>query len=67
MPSNRKKFDIKLEIREYIEDEDALSAVPIFENSEICLGIDDILNTFDTYRERLELFIKSKLNNNGEK
>jgi len=66
MPSNRKKFDIKLELREFIEDDDALSAIPIFKNSEMCRGIDDILNTFDIYRKRLELFIESKLNNNGE-
>ncbi|MFX1567221.1 MAG: hypothetical protein ACFFCV_02505 [Promethearchaeota archaeon] len=66
MTANENKFGLELKLTEFIEVDDTITSVPIYENSEICLNADDILATLKIYQQRLEIFIESKLKNNRE-
>lgn len=67
MNNSDRKFELEIEISEFIENEDILSSIPIFNNSEICLGIDDLLETLEGFTQRTQNFIKIKLKNGIKK
>ena len=58
MNNNDRKFGLEIEISEFIENDDILSSIPIFNNSEICLGINDLLETLTGFTERTQKFTK---------
>ena len=60
---NKKKFALKLKIYEFIDAEGVYIAIPIYNNSEICLNPDNILTTLKDFEESAQKFIKLKLKN----
>ena len=61
-----KKFRIKIKLEEVIEDE-LSSLFPLFSNSQMCVGIDQIKTTMEILEKRLNEFIDTTLKLNDKK
>ncbi len=62
-----KLFNLKLKVQEVVEEEEfTMTLFPLFENSQICSGVDQVKSVLSTLKERLDELIENTLNPNDK-